>query len=84
MMGGVFVALYPSRTRVLMNCTASVAGWRQKMEFLLMTSMLRRPRTVPKPVVNRAVNAFAGATPAQTRFGSGPDSHDLRDFGFRV
>jgi 3-oxoadipate enol-lactonase len=84
MMGGVFVALYPSRTRVLMNCTASVAGWRQKMEFLLMTSMLRRPRTVPKPVVNRAVNAFAGATTAQTRFGSGPDSHDLRDFGFRV
>ncbi|MDB6045493.1 MAG: alpha/beta hydrolase [Gammaproteobacteria bacterium] len=64
MMGGVFVALYPSRTRaaVLMNCTASVAGWHQKMEFLLMTSILRRRRTVPKLVVNRAVNAFAGAT----------------------
>src|SRR5712675_1426944 len=46
MMGGVFVALYPSRTRaaVLMNCTASVAGWRQKIEFLLMTSILRRPK----------------------------------------
>jgi 3-oxoadipate enol-lactonase len=64
MMGGVFAALYPSRTRaaVLMNCTASVSGWRQKMEFLLMTSILRRRRTVPKLVVNRAVNAFAGAT----------------------
>jgi 3-oxoadipate enol-lactonase len=69
MMGGVFVALYPSRTRaaVLMNCTASVAGWRQKMEFLLMTSILRRWRTVPKPVVNRAVKAFAGATTERTK-----------------
>jgi hypothetical protein len=40
-MGGVFVALYPSRTRaaVLMSCTASVAGERQKEEFLLMTSV---------------------------------------------
>ena len=69
MMGGVFVALYPSRTRaaVLMNCTASVAGWRQKMEFILMTSILRRWRTVPKPVVNRAVKAFAGATTERTK-----------------
>ena len=69
MMGGVFVALYPSRARaaVLMNCTASVAGWRQKMEFLLMTSMLRRRRTVPKSIVSRAVKAFAGATSERTR-----------------
>jgi 3-oxoadipate enol-lactonase len=69
MMGGVFVALYPSRTRaaVLMNCTASVAGWRQKIEFLLMTSILRRRRTVPKPVINRAVKAFAGATTERTK-----------------
>ncbi len=34
----------------------------QKMEFLLMSSVLRRLRTVPTPIVNRAVNAFAGAT----------------------
>jgi 3-oxoadipate enol-lactonase len=69
MMGGVFVALYPSRARaaVLMNCTASVAGWRQKMEFLLMTSMLRRRRTVPKSIVSRAVKAFAGATSERTK-----------------
>jgi 3-oxoadipate enol-lactonase len=41
---------------------AHTAGWRQKMDFLLLTSILRRRRTVPKLVVNRAVNAFAGAT----------------------
>jgi 3-oxoadipate enol-lactonase len=69
MMGGVFAALYPSRIRaaVLMNCTASVAGWYQKMEFLLMTSVLRRVHTVPKLVVNRAVHAFTGATTERTR-----------------
>ena len=39
----------------------------QKMEFLLMTSVLRRLRTVPTPIVNRAVNAFAGATTERTR-----------------
>lgn len=69
MMGGVFAALYPNRTRaaVLMNCTASAAGWRQKLEFLLMTSMLRRLRTVPTPLVDRAVRAFVGATTEKTR-----------------
>jgi 3-oxoadipate enol-lactonase len=69
MMGGVFAALYPSRTRaaILMNCTASVAGWRQKTEFLMMTSILRRRRTVPTLVVNRAVKAFAGATTERTK-----------------
>jgi 3-oxoadipate enol-lactonase len=37
------------------------------MEFLLMTSILRRRGTVPKSVVNRAVNAFAGATSERTK-----------------
>jgi 3-oxoadipate enol-lactonase len=69
MMGGVFAALYPSRTRaaVLMNCTASVAGRLQKKEFLLMTSALRRLGTIPKPVVDQAVHAFAGVTTERTR-----------------
>jgi 3-oxoadipate enol-lactonase len=69
MMGGVFVALYPRRTRaaVLMNCTASVAGERQKTEFLLMTSIMRQQGTISKPVVDQAVNAFAGATTERTR-----------------
>jgi 3-oxoadipate enol-lactonase len=69
MMGGVFVALYPSRTRaaVLMNCTASVAGERQKEEFVLMTSVMRQQGTIPKPVVDQAVDAFAGATTEKTK-----------------
>jgi 3-oxoadipate enol-lactonase len=68
MMGGVFVALYPRRTRaaVLMNCTASVAGERQKKEFLVMTSIMRQQGTVSKPVVDQAVNAFACATTERT------------------
>src|SRR5258708_39584706 len=37
------------------------------MNFFLMTSMLRRRRTVPKSIVNRAVKAFAGATSERTR-----------------
>jgi 3-oxoadipate enol-lactonase len=69
MMGGVFAALYPNRTRaaVLMNCTASVADEAQKKQFLQMTSLLRQLHTVPKAVVDLAVNAFAGATTERTR-----------------
>jgi len=69
MMGGVFAALYPNRTRaaVLMNCTASVADEAQKKEFLQMTSVLREQHTVPKAVVDLAINAFAGATTERTR-----------------
>jgi 3-oxoadipate enol-lactonase len=69
MMGGVFVALYPGRTRaaVLMNCTASVAPRHQKKEFLQMTSVMRRLGTVPKTVVDQAVNAFTGATTERTK-----------------
>lgn len=69
MMGGVFAALYPTRTRaaILMNCTASACGWRQKMEFLVMTSLLHRLGTVPKPIVTRTVKAFAGATTESTK-----------------
>jgi 3-oxoadipate enol-lactonase len=34
--------------------------------------------------VNATIDEFLKEVVAQTRFGSGPDSHDLRDFGFRV
>ena len=67
MMGGVFAALYPQRTRaaVLMNCTASAAGRYQKAEFQLMTFMLRHLGKVPGSLVSRAVKAFAGVTTEQ-------------------
>lgn len=69
MMGGVFAALYPQRTRaaVLMNCTGSAAGWYQKLEFNLMTLMLRRLRGVPGFLVDRAVKAFAGETTERSK-----------------
>ena len=69
MMGGVFAALYPQRTRaaVLMNCTASAAGWRQKLDFRLMTLILRRLRSIPRLFVDRAVTAFAGETTERTK-----------------
>jgi 3-oxoadipate enol-lactonase len=69
MMGGVFAALYPSRTRaaMLMNCTGSACGPAQKVEFLAMTAVLRQSRSIPKAVVSLAVKAFAGATTERTR-----------------
>ena len=69
MMGGVFAALYPQRTRaaVLMNCTASAAGLYQKLEFTLMTQLLRRLRSVPDFMVGRAVKAFAGETTERSK-----------------
>lgn len=69
MMGGVFAALYPQRTRaaVLMNCTASAAGLRQKLEFIALTALLRALGKVPPPLVERAVKAFAGATTERSK-----------------
>lgn len=69
MMGGVFAALYPERTRaaVLMNCTASAVGWSQKMEFLAMTAVLRHCNKFPMFMAQRAVIAFAGKTTEQTK-----------------
>ncbi len=64
MMGGVFAAMYPQRTRaaILMNCTGSAAGIGQKIEFFAMATLLRHLTQVPAPFVDRAVKAFAGPT----------------------
>ena len=69
MMGGVFAALYPERIRaaVLMNCTASVVGFLQKLEFLAMTAVLRHCKKFPVFMAQRAVIAFAGKTTEQTK-----------------
>jgi 3-oxoadipate enol-lactonase len=69
MMGGVFVAQYPERTRaaVLMNCTASAVGLGQKIEFLAMSALLRRLNKFPMFMAQRAVIAFAGKTTEQTK-----------------
>jgi 3-oxoadipate enol-lactonase len=69
MMGGVFAALYPQRTRaaVLMNCTASPPGLAQRIEYAALTSVVRAAGKVPAPLVGRAVKAFAGKTTERTK-----------------
>lgn len=69
MMGGVFAALHPDRIRtaIMMNCTASAVGWSQKLEFLVMSTVLRHCRKFPMFMARRAVIAFAGKTTEQTK-----------------
>jgi 3-oxoadipate enol-lactonase len=69
MMGGVFAATYPQRTRaaILMNCSASAVGWRQKVEFLMLAALLSRLREMPGLLLRRAVIAFTGPTTEATR-----------------
>ena len=71
MMGSVFAAKYPERVRaaVLMNCTASPAPLRQKIEFFALTSVLRTTGTIPEMLVGRAVAAFVGPTTERDRRG---------------
>lgn len=69
MMGGVFAGLHRDRIRaaVLMNCTASAVGWRQKLEFLALSAIVSRLRRIPGPLVQRAVAAFAGETTERSK-----------------
>ena len=69
MVDGVFAARYPERTRaaVLMNCTASPAPLRQRIEFFGLTSALRALGTVPEMLVDHAVAAFVGPTTERDR-----------------
>ena len=43
MIGGTFAAMYPTRVEaaVLMNCTASPAGLRHRLEFPLLAVVIR-------------------------------------------
>lgn len=69
MMGGVFAAMYPERTRaaVLMNCTASAVGLRQRLEFLLLSALVARLKKMPAMLLQRAVIAFAGQTTERSK-----------------
>jgi 3-oxoadipate enol-lactonase len=69
MIGGTFAAGYPDRvgSAVLMNCTASPAGTRQKIEygFLLRTAGLLGG--VRPPLTRSVLKAFLGPTTFRTR-----------------
>ncbi|WP_394843208.1 alpha/beta hydrolase [Pendulispora brunnea] len=64
MVGGTFAARHPERVvaSVLMNGTASVAGFRQKLEFFAMTRIVGAMGGVRGPMVGRVVRAFLGPT----------------------
>lgn len=64
MMGATFGARYPERAGalVLMNATASAAGWRQKVEFGALRAIARAIGGLRGPLAGSAVRAFLGST----------------------
>jgi 3-oxoadipate enol-lactonase len=69
MIGATFAATLPERTRscVLMNCTASPAGRRQRIEYgLLRRAAVLRGGLKP-PLTRAAVDAFLGPTSKRSR-----------------
>jgi 3-oxoadipate enol-lactonase len=69
MIGGTFAATYPERigAAVLMNCTASAAGVRQKVEYGLLLSMAKLFGGIRPPLTRSVLNAFLGPTTFATR-----------------
>jgi len=83
MIGGTFAATYPERTgsAVLMNCTASAAGRRQKIEYGLLLRMAGLLGGIRPPLTRSVLKAFLGPTTFSTR----PDVVDfVRDSVQRV
>ena len=69
MIGGTFAAAYPDRVgrAVLMNCTASAAGVRQKIEYGFLLRMARLLGGVRPPLTRSVLRAFLGPTTFATR-----------------
>lgn len=69
MIGGTFAALHPDRIgrAVLMNCTASAAGPRQKLEYGLLLQMARLLGGIRGPLTRSVLSAFLGPTTFRTR-----------------
>ena len=71
MIGGTFAATYPDRigSAVLMNCTASPAGTRQKIEYGFLLRMAKLLGGVRPPLTRSVLKAFLGPTTFSTRPG---------------
>ena len=71
MIGGTFAAMYPDRigSAVLMNCTASAAGTRQKLEYGLLLRMAGLLGGMRPPLTRSVLKAFLGPTTFRTRPG---------------
>lgn len=69
MIGGTFAATHPDRigSAVLMNCTASAAGARQKFEYGLLLQMAKLLGGVRPPLTRSVLKAFLGPTTFHTR-----------------
>src|SRR6478736_7626855 len=64
MVGGTFAATYPDRigSAVLMNCTASPAGKRQKIEYCFLLRMAGLMGGIRPPLTRSVLKAFLGRT----------------------
>jgi len=69
MIGGTFAATYPDRIgrAVLMNCTASAAGTRQKIEYGFLLQMAKLLGGIRPPLTRSVLKAFLGPTTFTTR-----------------
>ncbi len=69
MIGGTFAAQYPDRIgrAVLMNCTASAAGVRQRFEYGLLLQTARLLGGIRGPLTREVLKAFLGPTTLRTR-----------------
>ncbi len=69
MIGGTFAAHYPDRLdrAVLMNCTASKAGFAQKMKYAAMLRLATALGGIQPPLTRSAVRGFLGPTTLRTR-----------------
>lgn len=69
MIGGTFAATYPDRIghAVLMNCTASAAGIRQKLEYGFLLRVAKLLGGIRPPLTRSVLKAFLGPTTFTTR-----------------
>jgi 3-oxoadipate enol-lactonase len=69
MIGATFAAARPDRTAsaVLMNCTASPAGRRQRIEYGMLIRLARLRGGLKPPLTKSAIDAFLGPTSKQQR-----------------
>jgi len=69
MIGGTFAATYPDRIgrAVLMNCTASAAGTRQKLEYGFLLRVAKLLGGIRPPLTRSVLKAFLGPTTFSAR-----------------
>ena len=69
MIGGTFAAMYPDRigSAVLMNCTGSTAGIRQRVEFGMLLRIAQLMGGIRPPITRSVLKAFLGPTTLRTR-----------------